>query len=129
MQKSGYCRANKMYVASPDHTVHFEGDELEAGQVYCYPIYWPSTETTNLVNRFKEIAAELDTAVQGMGASERIQHMHDHVLTQPMKSYMQTYPPLCCGHRLSCEPSEGPASPVAPRAFADARWCPGVARP
>ena len=81
-----------MYEANQEHTVHFEGNELEVGQVYGYPIYWPSTETTNLVNRFKEIAAELDTAIQGLDGRERMQYIHDHVMAQPMTSYMQTYP-------------------------------------
>ena len=60
--------------------------------MYCYPIYWPDTATTNLVNRCKAIADDMDTAIQGLDARKRVQYIHDHVMAQPMKSYMQTYP-------------------------------------
>ena len=85
-------KANKMYVVHQESKALYDGMTLELGQVYCYPIYWPSTDATNLVNRFKEIAAELGTAVQGMDPRERIQYMHEHVLTKPMQFYMQTCP-------------------------------------
>ena len=92
MKKDGYSEANKMYVIHQEAQFHVQDVVLEVGEVYCHPVFWPSTETTNLVNRFKDIASDMDTAIQGLDGRERMQYIHGQVMSHPMKTYMQTCP-------------------------------------
>ena len=91
MQKPNYCKANKVYVLDQQSACYLDGTEILKGTVMVYPIEWPDTPTTNLVNEFKQISAGMDEEVKAMDPRVRARIIHHQVITRPMKTYMQNH--------------------------------------
>ena len=91
MQKPNYCKANKVYVLDQQSACYLDGTEILKGTVMVYPIEWPDTPTTNLVNEFKQISAGMDEEIKAMDPRVRARIIHHQVITRPMKTYMQNH--------------------------------------
>ena len=90
-QQTNYCKANKMYVLEQQAAMYIEEFAVEKGSVLVYPIVWPDTVTTNMVNEFKQISAGMDDEIKAMDARTKARIIHHQVNTKPIKTYMQTY--------------------------------------